>query len=66
MPAKRPLYAAAGVRWLWYVDVDARTLVASRLDGEGRWVELGVWGDDEVARIEPFVDVELRLRDLWA
>ena len=29
---KRPLYARAGVRWLWFIDVDARTLIASRLD----------------------------------
>ena len=62
---KRPLYAKAGVRWLWFIDVDARTLIASRLEG-GRWLELGVWGDDDVARIEPFDAVELRLADLWA
>lgn len=62
---KRPLYARAGVRWLWFVDVDARTLTASRLEN-GRWSELGVWADDEVARIEPFEAVEFRLGDLWA
>lgn len=61
---KRPLYATAGVEWLWFVDVDARTLIASHLEG-GRWVELGVWADDEVARIEPFAAVELHLGDLW-
>lgn len=62
---KRPLYARAGVRWLWFVDVDARTLTASRLEG-GRWLELGVWGDDDVIRAEPFDAIELRLGDLWA
>lgn len=62
---KPPLYAKAGVTWLWFIDVDARTLIASRLEG-GRWLELGVWGDDDVARIEPFDAVELRLADLWA
>lgn len=62
---KRPIYAAAGVRWLWFIDVDARTLTASRLEG-GKWLELGVWGDDDVARIEPFDELELRLTDLWA
>jgi Uma2 family endonuclease len=62
---KRPLYAKAGVRRLWFIDVDARTLIASRLEG-GRWLELGVWGGEDVARIEPFDDLELHLVDLWA
>lgn len=62
---KRPLYAKAGVRWLWFIDVDARTLIASRLE-RGRGLELGVWGDDDVARIEPFEEVELRLADFWS
>jgi Uma2 family endonuclease len=61
---KRPLYAKAGVQHLWFIDVDARTLAASRLEG-GRWLELGVWGDDDVARIEPFEAIELRVADLW-
>jgi Uma2 family endonuclease len=32
---KRPLYARAGVQWLWFIDIDARTLIASRLEGGG-------------------------------
>lgn len=62
---KRPLYAAAGVSWLWFIDVDARTLIASRLEG-GRWLELGVWGDDDHARVEPFAEIELSLAAFWA
>lgn len=61
---KRPLYAAAGVGWMWLVDVDARTLVVSRNE-HGRWVELGVWADDERVRAEPFESHELALGDLW-
>jgi len=61
---KRPLYAEAGVAWMWIVDVDARTLTASRLS-EGKWLELGVWSDDDVARIEPFDALELKLSELW-
>ena len=61
---KRPFYARHGVSWLWYVDPDAHTLVASRLEG-GLWVEIGVWGDDQKARIEPFDLVELDLADWW-
>ncbi len=62
---KRPLYARAGVAWMWIVDVDARTLTASRLH-DARWLEIGTWSDDDVARIEPFDAVELRLAELWA
>jgi Uma2 family endonuclease len=61
---KRPLYAEAGVRWMWIVDVDARTLIASRLH-DGKWLELGTWSDDDVARVEPFDAIEVRLADLW-
>lgn len=62
---KRAFYARAAVSWAWYVDPDARTLVASRLEN-GRWVELGVWGDDQSARVEPFEEVELQLGEWWA
>lgn len=62
---KRPLYARAGVRWMWIVDVDARLLTASRLH-EDKWLEIGTWADEETARAEPFTEVEFRLADLWA
>lgn len=61
---KRPLYAEAGVRWMWVLDVDARTLVASRLL-DGKWLEIGVWSDADRARIEPFDAIEIDLADLW-
>ena len=62
---KRPLYAQAGVRWMWVVDVDARTVVASRNEG-GKWLELGVFVDDDVMRAEPFESHPIELRDLWS
>jgi Uma2 family endonuclease len=73
---KRPLYARAGVHWMWIVDVDARTLTASRLhravagasDAQGLeagWLEIGTWSDDDIARVEPFDAVELHLAELW-
>lgn len=64
LTVKRPLYAEAGVRWMWLVDVDARTVVASRNEN-GRWMELGVWGDDDTMRAEPFDAHEISLSDLW-
>lgn len=62
---KRPLYARAGVLWMWIVDVEARLLTASKLH-DGQWLELATWADDDVARIAPFEAVEIQLHDLWA
>ncbi len=64
LKTKRPLYAQAGVPWMWIVDLDARVLTASRLH-EGQWLEIGTWGDDDVARVAPFDAVEMHLSDLW-
>ena len=61
---KRPLYAKAGVQWMWVVDVDARTLTASRSEGAS-WLELGVWSDDDEIQAAPFENVAIRGRDLW-
>jgi Uma2 family endonuclease len=61
---KRPLYAQAGVEWMWVVDVDARTVVVSKNEG-GRWLEIGVFGDDESMAAPPFEAHTIALRDLW-
>ena len=61
---KRRVYARSGVGHLWFVDPDARTLAVSRLE-HGRWVELGVWGEDEHVRAEPFVELEIDLASWW-
>ena len=61
---KRPFYARSGVAWLWYVDVEARTVTVSRL-AEGAWVEVAVHGEDERARLQPFVDVEINFALWW-
>lgn len=61
---KKPFYARIGVAHLWLVDLDARVVVASRLE-QGRWVELGSYGDDAETRIEPFDAVPLDLRTWW-
>ncbi|MDY7227630.1 Uma2 family endonuclease [Hyalangium rubrum] len=61
---KRPFYARIGVRHLWYVDLEARTLTVSELT-DGRWVELGVYGEDDVIRAAPFDAIELKLGELW-
>lgn len=61
---KRRFYAEIGVSHLWYVEPLAKAITASKLVS-GRWVELGAWGKDEKARIEPFEAVELDLTAWW-
>ena len=63
--AKLPVYARAGVRHLWLIDAQQRTLEVLRLDA-GRWTVLGIHRDDERVRAEPFDAVELPLGRLWA
>lgn len=61
---KRRLYAAHGIPHYWLVDPVARTLEALRLEG-GVWIELGVFGDGDLAHIEPFAAVELDVGRLF-
>jgi Uma2 family endonuclease len=61
---KRPFYARIGVSWLWYVDVEARSVTVSQLR-DGAWVELAVHGDDERVRLQPFPEVEHDLALWW-
>lgn len=65
LTVKRRFYARIGVAFLWYVDLEARTLVVSRLV-DGRWGELG-WStsDGGAIRAEPFDDVEIDLAAWW-
>jgi hypothetical protein len=53
------------VPWLWYVDLDARTLSVCKLEG-GRWSEQLVAGDRDRVRAEPFDAVELDLGGWWS
>jgi len=62
---KRRFYARHGVTYLWYVDPLSCVLTASRLE-HGRWLELGVYGEVEQPRVEPFEEVELTLREWWS
>lgn len=61
---KKPYYAKVGVAHHWLVDVEARTVTAYRLQS-GLWVEVGVYGDEREARIEPFADVPLDISSWW-
>jgi Uma2 family endonuclease len=61
---KRPFYARVGVRWLWYVDLEARVVTIHR-NHEGQWLEVGNFADQEKMRAEPFDAVEIELAEWW-
>jgi Uma2 family endonuclease len=61
---KKHIYAREGVEFVWLVDPVGRTLEAFQLQ-EGRWLELGSWGDDDRVRVAPFDAIELELSALW-
>jgi Uma2 family endonuclease len=62
---KRPFYARIGIKHLWFVDLEVRTLTVSELY-DGRWLELGVYSEeDDLIRAAPFAERELRLGRLW-
>jgi Uma2 family endonuclease len=62
---KLAIYAREGVAHAWLIDPALRTLEVLRLHN-GLWVLVGTHVDDEVVRAEPFVELDLELRLLWA
>ncbi len=62
---KLPVYARSGVRHVWIVEPETKTLEVLRLDGEGYRIAL-VASDDDKGRDEPFEAIELDLAILWA
>ena len=62
---KLPIYAAAGVRHAWLSDPDLRTLEAFE-NLEGRWLLLGVSGNDQAIQLPPFDAISFPLNALWA
>ncbi len=64
LDAKRPVYAREGVRHLWLVDPDGRTLEAFEL-AAGEWSTIAIVADDAVVQIPPFEAASFSLADLW-
>ncbi|MBN1208354.1 MAG: Uma2 family endonuclease [Myxococcaceae bacterium] len=58
-------YARAGVRHVWLVDPDLRTLEVYRFEDEA-WSLLGVHEGARTVRAEPFEALALELSALWA
>jgi Uma2 family endonuclease len=61
---KKPRYAAQAVQYLWLVDPSAR-IVETRELVNGRWTDVGDFGDDASIRALPFQELELDLSRLW-
>jgi Uma2 family endonuclease len=62
--AKLPVYAREGVRHVWLVDAEARTLEVFRLEGT-RYSPLVTHTGTARVRAEPFEALELELAALW-
>lgn len=61
---KLPIYARAGVAFVWLIDPALRTLEVLKLES-GRWVLLGAYVAEERVRAAPFEAFELELAALW-
>ncbi|WP_375769064.1 Uma2 family endonuclease [Archangium gephyra] len=60
-----PLYAREGIRHVWLVDPEVRTLEELQLDGR-RYSLSALHSGSSTVRAEPFNALELPLRLLWA
>lgn len=61
---KVPVYARAGVTWMWLVDPRARTLEVLQLEGE-TYRLASTFGGGETVRVPPFDAIELEMGALW-
>ncbi len=61
---KKTIYGEYRVGYLWLADPLNLTLEAFRLEN-GQWAPLGVFGEKNKVRIEPFQEIEIDLGDLW-
>jgi Uma2 family endonuclease len=62
---KLGIYARERVAHAWLIDPLAQTLELFRLEG-ARWMLATVHAGDEVVPVEPFGEIDLELRLLWA
>ena len=62
---KLAIYARERVGHAWLIDPLEQTLEVLRLEN-GRWTILATHAGDEAVRAEPFIEIEIELRVLWA
>lgn len=61
---KAPLYARAGIQWLWLVDPTARVVEVFRNE-RGLWAFVSEHEGNLVTRMQPFDAVEIDLGEWW-
>jgi Uma2 family endonuclease len=61
---KMPVYGRFEVQYIWLLDPVDRTLEVYRLESS-RWVAIGLYGEHDRVRAEPFAEVEINLADMW-
>lgn len=61
---KMPVYAREQVRHMWIVDPVLRTVEAFAWTAEG-WILTAAHGDQDIARVEPFPEIELDVTRWW-
>ncbi len=66
---KMPLYAHYGVKYIWIVDPDLKTLEAYQLQEDksvNKWLLIKTLQDAEAVSLPPFDEIEFDLSVLWA
>jgi Uma2 family endonuclease len=61
---KMPIYARGDVDYAWIVDPEQQTLEAYHRESD-RWSLVGTYGEEPVARVQPFDDIEINLALIW-
>jgi len=61
---KMPYYAKIGVAYAWVIDLEARLLMAHRLESGG-WRVVGTFSEETEARVEPFDVVAINVAEWW-
>ncbi|WP_044240795.1 Uma2 family endonuclease [Chondromyces apiculatus] len=62
---KMPVYARAGVMWLWLLDPLAKSLEVFHLFDRKRYAQEQTFVEGEVVRASPFDAIELDLTAIW-
>lgn len=62
---KMPIYAREGVRDLWLIDPELRTLEAYTLSDSGLWSLLATLTNDASVTMQPFDAITFPLESLW-
>jgi len=62
---KMPIYAREGVKHLWLVDPDLKTLEIYELNADSHWTLISTLKDDDPVSQPPFDAIEFSLSVLW-